>query len=83
MGVDSFCSCSKDCGENSFTFQQNSNFYNRNSPTKENPSQNLHQKPNMKLSDNCYRNNNLINSNYFSINSTNPHDPKKWANCVI
>ena len=83
MGVDSFCSCSKDCGESSFTFQQNSNYYNRNSPTKENPSQNLHQKPNMKLSDKCYRNNNLINSNYFSINSTNPHDPKKWANCVI
>ena len=87
MGVESFCTCSKDCGENSFTFQQNSNIKNisnKLNPSKEKSAQNNpNQKSNMKLLDNCYRNINLINSNYFSINSTNPHDPKKWQNCVI
>ena len=84
MGVESFCSCSKDCGENSFTFQQNNKINNISMTNKEKSTQNPpNQKPNVKLLDNCYRNINLINSNYFSINSTNPHDPKKWQNCVI
>ena len=72
MGVESFCSCSKDCGEGSFTFQQNNRSMN-NSASKEKQNLNqLNQKPNLKLIDNFYRNNNLINKNYFSINSTNP-----------
>ena len=83
MGVESFCSCSKDCGEGSFTFQQNNRSMN-NSASKEKQNLNqLNQKPNLKLIDNFYRNNNLINTNYFSINSTNPHDQKRWQNCVI
>ena len=83
MGVENFCSCSKDCGENSLTFQQNKKI-NDDSPNKEAITQNPPgKKQNVKLLDNCYRNINLINSNYFSINSTNPHDPKKWQNCVI
>ena len=85
MGVESFCSCSKDCGESSFIFQQNNNNNLTSiSPNTDNIAQTQsNQKPNIKLVDNCFRNNNLINSNYFSINSTNPHDPKKWQNCVI
>ena len=85
MGVENLCTCSKDCGESSFIFQpSNNNNITSISPNTENITQTQsNQKPNMKLLDNCFRNNNYINSNYFSINSTNPHEPKKWQNVVI
>ena len=52
MGVESFCTCSKDCGENSFTFQQTGNIKNISNnlnPNKEKSSKNPPlQKSNMK-----------------------------------
>ena len=78
MGIESFCTCSKDCGEKNFTVQP----INMSNPKPEENSKKPSEKQ-LKLYDNYFRNINLINSNYFSINSTNPHDPKKWQNCVI
>ena len=53
MGVENFCSCSKDCGENSFTFQQNSNINNNNNllnkDKQKSPENPTHQKSNMKI----------------------------------
>ena len=76
MGVNSYCTCSKDFGETKFTLQSDSEDKN---PTQ---TQTLN-KPTTKLNDNFYPDINFINSNCFSINAkTQNNEIKKWQNCV-
>ena len=77
MGVEGYCTCSKDYGEKNFTLSNNDD-NKKTIQKKEN--NNLHKS--LKVCDNY--NINLINSNYFSINSTNhpPESSRKWQNCI-
>ena len=83
MGVEGYCTCSKDYGEKNFTLSNT----NDKNPKPETSTQ----KNGLKLYDNYFRNINLINSNYFSINPTNHNNnnsnnnessSRKWQNCV-
>ena len=76
MGIQNYCTCSKDYGEKNFTLQPTNEA--KNSIESQTP------KSNLKIYDNLYNNINLINSNYFSINPTHHNnDPRKfWKNCV-
>ena len=77
MGVEGYCTCSKDYGEKNFTLSNNDD--KKAIQKKENNLQ-----KSLKVYDNYYRNINLINSNYFSINPTNPPETsRKWHNCVL
>ena len=77
MGVEGYCTCSKDVGEKVLTFQStNDNKEIQNSPAKN---------TRINLYDNFYNNNiNLKNSNVFSVNSNinNNETSRKWQNCV-
>ena len=77
MGVEGYCTCSKDYGEKNFTL---SNDDKKAIQKKENNNQ-----KSLKLYDNYFSNINLINPNYFSINSANhpPDTSRKWQNCVL
>ena len=78
MGSEGYCTCSKDIGEKSFTLKP---------LPKDNNRTNIKKDKNDEISvyDNYYKNINLINSNYFSINPTNHNNEnhKKWQNCVL
>ena len=77
MGVEGYCTCSKDYGEKNFTLSHNDD-------TKKaiQKKENNNPQKSLKVYDNY--NINLINPNYFSINSTNhhPETSRKWQNCV-
>ena len=77
MGIQNYCTCSKDYGEKNFTLSNNNEKTQQQNKTT--------QKSRLKMYDNYFRNINLINSNYFSISSTNPNNndtSRKWQNCV-
>ena len=76
MGIENYCSCSKEYAEKNLAMQS----INTEKKTEENMPL---QKSNLRIYENYYKNINLINSNYFSINPTNHnHEAKKWQNCV-
>ena len=77
MGVEGYCTCSKDYGEKNFTLSNNDD--NKKAIQKK---ENNNLQKSLKVYDNY--NINLINPNYFSINSTNhhPETTRKWQNCV-
>ena len=76
MGVEGYCSCSKDIGEKILTFQNTND-------NKEMPNSDL-KNSRMNLYDNFYNNNiNLKTSNTFGINTNNNiESSRKWQNCV-
>ncbi len=80
MGVEGYCTCTKDYGEKNFTLSNNNDDKKVTQKKKEN---NL--KKSLKVYDNYFSNVNLINSNYFSINPTNhpPETTRKWQNCIF
>ena len=77
MGVEGYCTCSKDYGEKNFTLSNNDD--NKKAIKKK---ENNNLQKSLKVYDNY--NINLINPNYFSINSTNhpPETSRKWQNCI-
>ena len=76
MGVEGYCSCTKDIGEKILTFQNTND--NKDIPNTES------KKTRMNLYDNFFNNSiNLKTSNVFSINSNNNiESSRKWQNCV-
>ena len=78
MGIEGYCTFTKEYGEKVFISQQKKDVkskINNNSKLKNSR---------INLYDNYYRNVNLINTNYFSISPTNNNNEtaRKWQNCI-
>ena len=74
MGVEGYCTFTKECGET--VFLQPNKIDNKNNNPKLQVSR-------INLYNNYYRNINLINSNFFSISPSNNNETaKKWQKCI-